>query len=87
MSNPISTASLKKLILKSNNPKAKIELLLKTLPYTIAQEEKRDTFYSIDVIKGLKKKLKMVEELAKDLQQEEYGIWSEFAEEELLKVA
>ena len=84
MSNPISTASLKKLILKSNNPKAKIDLLLKTLPYTIAQEQARTkTFYSKDVIKGLKKKLKMVEGLAKDIQQEEYGVWSDFAEEGL----
>ena len=84
MSNPISVSSLKKLILKSNDPKAKIELLLKTLPYTIQQEEKRsETFYSKDVIKGLKKKLKMVEGLAKDIQQEEYGIWSDFAEEGL----
>ena len=64
MSNPISTASLKKLILKSNNPKEKIELLLRTLPHTIAQEEKRtDTFYSKDVIKGLTKKLIMVKKL------------------------
>ena len=64
MSNPISTASLKKLILKSNNPKEKIELLLRTLPYTIEVEEKRPTtFYSEKVIKGLTKKLEMIKEL------------------------
>tara|TARA_Y200000002_G_C22448739_1_gene565401 strand:- start:199 stop:459 length:261 start_codon:yes stop_codon:yes gene_type:complete len=84
MSNPISTASLKKLILKSKDPKAKIDLLLKTLPYTIAQEAKRtDSFYSADVVKGLTKKLTMVQKLANDLSQEEYGIWSDFAEEGL----
>ena len=74
MSNPISTASLKKLILKSNNPKAKIELLLKTLPYTIEQEEKRDSFYSADVIKGLTKKLTMVRELARNNNIPTYGL-------------
>jgi len=74
MSNPISTASLKKLILKSNNPKAKIELLLKTLPYTIEQEEKRDTFYSEKVIKGLTKKLLMVRELARNNNIPTYGL-------------
>ena len=64
MSNPISTASLKKLILKSNNPKEKIELLLRTLPFTIEVESKRPTtFYSEKVIKGLTKKLEMVKEL------------------------
>ena len=85
MSNPISTASLKKLILKSNDPRAKIDLLLRTLPYTIAQEQARsETFYSKDVIKGLKKKLKMVEGLAKDIQDEEYGVWSDFAEEGII---
>jgi len=52
------------LILKSNNPKEKIELLLRTLPYTIEVEEKRPTtFYSEKVIKGLTKKLEMVKEL------------------------
>lgn len=88
MSNPISTASLKKLILKSNDPRAKIDLLLRTLPYTIAQEQARsETFYSKDVIKGLKKKLKMVESLSKEVQKEEYGTWSDFAEEGLGEVA
>ena len=88
MSNPISTASLKKLILKSNDPRAKIDLLLRTLPYTIAQEQARsETFYSKDVIKGLTKKLKMVESLSKEVQKEEYGTWSDFAEEGLGEVA
>ena len=88
MSNPISTASLKKLIIKSNDPRAKIDLLLRTLPYTIAQEQARsETFYSKDVIKGLKKKLKMVESLSKEVQKEEYGTWSDFAEEGLGEVA
>ena len=75
MSNPISTASLKKLILKSKDPKAKIELLLRTLPYTIEQEEKRPAgFYSEKVIKGLTKKLLMVRELARNNNIPTYGL-------------
>jgi len=74
MSNPISTASLKKLILKSNDPKAKIELLLRTLPYTIEQEEKRDTFYNAKVVKGLTDKLLMVRKLARQNNIPTYGL-------------
>ena len=75
MSNPISVSSLKKLILKSNDPKAKIELLLRTLPYTIEQEEKRpDNFYSEKVIKGLTEKLLMVRKLARQNNIPTYGL-------------
>ena len=86
MSNPISVSSLKQLILRSNDPKAKIDLLLRTLPYTISQEQARSDM-NIAVVKGLQKRLEMVEGLAKNFPQQDNGIWSEFAEEELLKVA
>ncbi len=82
MSNPISTASLKKLILKSKDPKAKIDLLLKTLPHSIIHEMQRQE-PNRAVVDNLSKKLRMVEKLAVDLPQEEYGIWSDFAEEGL----
>jgi len=73
MSNPISVSSLKKLILKSNNPKAKIELLLRTLPYTIEQEEKREEV-NMNVIKGLTDKLLMVRKLARQNNIPTYGL-------------
>ena len=63
MSNPISTNSLKKLILKSANPKAKIDLLLRTLPYHIQRESKRSDM-NIAVVKSLVNKLSMVQNLA-----------------------
>lgn len=68
MSNPISTNSLKKLILKSDNPKQKIELLLRTLPYTIKEESKRRDM-NIEVVKNLVNKLSMVQKLAVDIKQ------------------
>jgi len=73
MSNPISVSSLKKLILKSNDPKAKIELLLRTLPYTIEQEEKREEV-NMNVIKGLTDKLLMVRKLARQNSIPTYGL-------------
>jgi len=63
MSNPISTSSLKKLILRSNNPKAKIDLLLRSLPYSIRQESLRKDM-NIKVVKNLVNKLTMVQELS-----------------------
>lgn len=68
MSSPISTNSLKKLILKSDNPKQKIELLLRTLPYTIKEESKRRDM-NIEVVKNLVNKLSMVQKLAVDIKQ------------------
>ena len=64
MSKPISTNSLKKLILKSNNPKQKIDLLLRSLPYSIKQESNRYDM-NIEVVKSLVNKLSMVQELKK----------------------
>ena len=66
MSSPISTNSLKKLILKSDNPKQKIELLLRTLPYTIKEESKRRDM-NIEVVKNLVNKLSMVKKLSVDI--------------------
>jgi len=66
MSNPISTNSLKKLILKSNNPKQKIDLLLRTLPYSIKQESNRSDM-NIAVVKSLVNKLSMVQNLKVDI--------------------
>ena len=66
MSNPISTNSLKKLILKSDNPKAKIDLLLRTLPYHIQRESKRSDM-NIAVVKSLVNKLSMVQNLANEV--------------------
>ena len=68
MSSPISTNSLKKLILKSDNPKQKIDLLLRTLPYTIKEESKRSDM-NIEVVKNLVNKLSMVQKLAVDIKQ------------------
>jgi len=68
MSSPISTNSLKKLILKSDNPRQKIELLLRTLPYTIKEESKRRDM-NIEVVKNLVNKLSMVQKLAVDINQ------------------
>jgi len=68
MSSPISTNSLKKLILKSDNPRQKIELLLRTLPYTIKEESKRRDM-NIEVVKNLVNKLSMVQKLAVDIKQ------------------
>jgi len=66
MSNPISTNSLKKLILRSNNPKQKIDLLLRALPYSIKQESNRSDM-NIKVVKSLVNKLSMVQNLKVDI--------------------
>ena len=66
MSSPISTNSLKKLILKSNDPKAKIDLLLKTLPHSIIHEMQRQE-PNRAVVDNLSKKLRMVEKLSVDI--------------------
>ena len=66
MSSPISTNSLKKLILKSNDPKAKIDLLLRTLPHSIIQEMQRQE-PNRAVVDNLSKKLRMVEKLSVDI--------------------
>ena len=66
MSSPISTNSLKKLILKSNDPKAKIDLLLRTLPHSIVHEMQREV-PNRAVVDNLSQKLRMVEKLAVDI--------------------
>ena len=66
MSSPISTNSLKKLILKSNDSKAKIDLLLRTLPHSIIHDMQRKE-PNRAVVSNLKQKLRMVEKLAVDI--------------------
>ena len=66
MSKPISTSSLKALILKSNNPSDKINLLLRTLPETIRRETIRED-HNIKIIKDLTNKLKMVQKLTMEV--------------------
>ena len=66
MSSPISTNSLKKLILKSNDPKAKIDLLLRTLPHSIIHEMQRQE-PNRAVVDNLSQKLRMVEKLSVDI--------------------
>ena len=66
MSSPISTNSIKKLILKSNDPKAKIDLLLRTLPHSIIHEMQRQE-PNRAVVDNLSKKLRMVEKLSVDI--------------------
>ncbi len=66
MSSPISTNSLKKLILKSDNPAIKINLLLRTLPHSIMHEMQRQE-PNRAVVDNLSQKLRMVEKLAVDI--------------------
>ena len=66
MSKPISTSSLKTQILLSKNPKYKIELLLRTLPYHIKEESKRNN-PSMDILRNLTNKYTMVQKLAKEI--------------------
>ena len=66
MSKPISTSSLKALILKSNNPLDKINLLLRTLPETIRRETIRED-YNMKIIKDLANKYTMVQKLATEI--------------------
>jgi len=73
MSKPVSTATLKKLIVKSDNPTYKINLLLRTLPYHIERESGR-TDMNLMVIKSLTNKLLMVRELARKNNIPTYGL-------------
>ena len=66
MSRPISTNSLKKLILKSAKPAIKINLLLRTLPHSIIHEMQREQ-PNRKVVDNLLSKLRMVEKLAVDI--------------------
>jgi hypothetical protein len=66
MSSPISTNSLKKLILKSDKPAIKINLLLRTLPHSIIHEMQREV-PNRAVVDNLSQKLRMVEKLAVDI--------------------
>ena len=66
MSKPISTSSLKALILKSNNPLDKINLLLRTLPETIRRETIRED-YNMKIIKDLANKYTMVQKLQEEI--------------------
>tara|TARA_Y100000385_G_scaffold257538_1_gene284819 strand:- start:232 stop:435 length:204 start_codon:yes stop_codon:yes gene_type:complete len=66
MSKPISTSSLKALILKSNNPLDKINLLLRTLPEAIRRETIRKD-YNMKIIKDLANKYTMVQKLQAEI--------------------
>ena len=66
MSSPISTNSLKKLILKSDKPRIKVNLLLRTLPHSIVHEMQREN-PNRAVVDNLSQKLRMVEKLAVDI--------------------
>ena len=66
MSSPISTNSLKKLILKSDTPRIKVNLLLRTLPHSIMHEMQREQ-PNRTVVDNLSQKLRMVEKLAVDI--------------------
>ena len=66
MSSPISTNLLKNLILKSDTPRIKINLLLRTLPHSIMHEMQRQE-PNRAVVDNLSQKLRMVEKLAVDI--------------------
>ena len=66
MSKPISTSSLKTQILLSKNPKYYIQLLLRTLPYSIKEESKRNN-PSMDVLRNLTNRYTMIQKLAKEI--------------------
>ena len=66
MSKPISTSSLKALILKSNKPSIKIQLLLRTLPETIRRETLRED-YNMKILKDLANKYTMVQKLSQEI--------------------
>ncbi len=70
MSNPISVSSLKRNI--KDNPES-IKVLLRTLPYIIEQEEKRENV-NMNVIKGLTERLLMVRKLARQNNIPTYGL-------------
>ncbi len=66
MSKPISTSSLKTLILTSKKPQYHINVLLRTLPYTIKQETKRLN-PNMKIIKDLTNKYKMVQKISTEV--------------------
>ena len=66
MSKPISTSSLKTLILTSKKPKYHIEILLRTLPYAIKQESKRINS-NMKILKDLTNKYTMVQKLSEEI--------------------
>ena len=66
MSKPISTKNLKELILRSDKPLIKIQLLLRTLPEHIRRETLRED-YNMKIIKDLANKYTMVQKLAAEI--------------------
>jgi hypothetical protein len=66
MSKPISTKNLKELILRSENPSIKINLLLRTLPEHIKRESKRIDS-NIKIMKNLTNKYTMVQKLSQEI--------------------
>jgi hypothetical protein len=66
MSKPISTKNLKELILRSENPLIKINILLKTLPHHIVRESQRIDS-NIKIMKDLTKKYTMVQKLSQEI--------------------
>ncbi len=66
MSKPISTKNLKELILRSDKPLIKIQLLLRTLPETIRRETLRED-YNMKILKDLANKYTMVQKLSQEI--------------------
>jgi len=66
MSKPISTKNLKELILRSDKPLIKIQLLLRTLPEHIRRETLRED-YNMKIIKDLANKYTMVQKLSEEI--------------------
>ena len=66
MSKPISTKNLKELILRSEKPLIKIQLLLRTLPEHIRRETLRED-YNMKIIKDLANKYTMVQKLSEEI--------------------
>ena len=70
MPKQVSVAVLKRNI--KDNPES-IKVLLRTLPYSIEQEEKRENV-NMNVIKGLTERLLMVRKLARQNNIPTYGL-------------
>jgi hypothetical protein len=70
MTKQVSVAVLKRNI--KDNPES-IKVLLRTLPYSIEQEEKRENV-NMNVIKGLTERLLMVRKLARQNNIPTYGL-------------
>ncbi len=66
MSKPISTKNLKEIILRSDKPLIKIQLLLRTLPEHIRRETLRED-YNMKIIKDLANKYTMVQKLSEEI--------------------